>query len=71
MGYHSFNFFNHYLLIMFRLYLFMGEDRKDLQDWVMIAQFKKPSEIMDKRNRLINQGHKPKDLEIIRLKAHT
>ncbi len=56
---------------MFRLYLFMGENRKAKEDWVMVAQFKKPSEIMDKRNRLINQGHKPKDLEIIRLKAHT
>ena len=68
---HSFNFFDHNFLIMFRLFLFMGEDRKNLQDWVMIAQFKKPSEIMDKRNRLINQGHKPNDLEIIRLRGKT
>jgi hypothetical protein len=51
---------------MFRLYLFMGENRKAWKDWVMVAQFKKPSEIMDKRNRLINQGHKPKDILIFK-----
>jgi len=53
---------------MFRLYLFMGTDRAIITDWVMIAQFRKAKDILDKRNRLINQGHKPKNLSVIKLR---
>ena len=52
---------------MFRLYLFMGTDRAIISDWIMIAQFRTAKEILDKRNRLINQGHKPKDLSVVKL----
>ena len=50
---------------MFRLYLFMGTDRAIITDWVMIAQFRTAKDILDKRNRLINQGHNPKDISIV------
>jgi len=56
---------------MFRLYLFKGTDRQTSSDWIMIAQFRTAKDILDKRNRLINQGHKPNDLEIIRLRGKT
>ena len=56
---------------MFRLYLFMGTDRAIITDWIMIAQFRTAKEILDKRNRLINQGHEPKDISIVRLKGDT
>jgi len=56
---------------MYRLYLFMGLNRQSLSDWVMIAQFRTAQEINDKRNRLINQGHCPEDISIVRLRGKT
>ena len=56
---------------MFRLYLFKGTDRQSSSDWVMIAQFRTAKDILDKRNRLISQGHMPKDIEIVRLRNNT
>ena len=71
MDYHSFNFPNYIILIMYRLYLFMGTDRTNIADWVMIAQLRTANEIQDKRNRLISNGHNPKDIEIVRLRKAT
>ena len=70
MDYHSFKFSYHYLL-MLRLYFFMGTDRAIISDWVMVAQFRTAKDILDKRNRLINEGHNPKDISIVRLKGDT
>jgi len=52
---------------MFRLYLLLGTDRKNLKDWVMVAQLN-ATDILDKRNRLINQGHLARNLQIVRLR---
>ena len=49
----------------------MGTDRAIIEHWIMIAQFRTAKEILDKRNRLINQGHEPKDISIVRLKGDT
>ena len=58
-------------MLMFRLYLFVGTDRANITEWVMIAQLRTANDILDKRNRLINQGHEPRDISIVRLKGDT
>ena len=56
---------------MYRLMLCLGTDRAIKENWIMIAQFRTAKDVLDKRNRLINEGHNPKDISIVRLKGDT
>ena len=61
-------FINHYILIMYRLMLCLG-DRAIIDDWIMIAQYRKAKDVLDKRNRLIAKGTSTKDIAIIRYRS--
>lgn len=63
-------FINHYILIMYKLMQCLG-DRAIIDDWIMIARYRKAKDVLDKRNRLINKGIPKDTLLIVRLKART
>ena len=49
----------------------LGTDKQLLDNWIMVARFRKAKDVLDKRNRLINKGIPKDDLLIVRLKART
>ena len=61
-------FINHYILIMYRLMLCLG-DRAIIDDWIMIAQYRNAKDVLDKRNRLIAKGILKDDLAIVRYRS--
>jgi len=66
-------FINHYILIMYKLMQCLGTDKQLLSNWIMVARFRDAKDVLDKRNRLINQGIPKDELAIIRyrLKGNT
>ena len=64
-------FINHYILIMYKLMQCLGTDKQLLDNWIMVARFRKAKDVLDKRNRLIAKGIPKDTLMIIRLKART
>jgi len=64
---------NHYILIMYKLMQCLGTDKQLLSNWIMVARFRDAKDVLDKRNRLINQGIPKDELAIIRyrLKGNT
>tara|TARA_B100001778_G_C18238982_1_gene472480 strand:- start:211 stop:378 length:168 start_codon:yes stop_codon:yes gene_type:complete len=55
---------------MYKLMQCLG-DRAIIDDWIMIARYRKAKDVLDKRNRLINKGIPKDTLLIVRLKART
>jgi len=56
---------------MYRLMICLGTDRADIENWIMLAQYRNAKDVLDKRNRLIKKGNNPLDLAIVRLKGNT
>jgi len=56
---------------MYRLMLCLGTDRANIDNWIMLAQFRTAKDVLDKRNRLIAKGNNPKDINIVRFKGNT
>ena len=56
---------------MYKLYLCLGTDRANIENWIVLAQFRTAKDVLDKRNRLIAKGNNPKDINIKRFKGNT
>lgn len=55
---------------MYKLMQCFG-DRAIIDDWFMVARYRKAKDVLDKRNRLINKGIPKDNLLIVRLKGNT